>query len=278
MAVAVNGVEIPEKNVQAETERLRPDYVAYIKANGGEPSEAQLREWAEDGLIEAELLRAEAVATQPVPSEERVRKELEEHADAYRDLPEEQRAVFAREALQQRRLLKEIRKAAKAPGDEEMRAFFEANPQLFVVPEAVRLSHICRYVNPATRADEFLNLLRIKSDLEQRKISWVEAIETCSDSFQRDSGLFATVHRGELPPEIEKQLFALEYGTFSDVVDFGEGTLHLFRLLVRLEPEKVSFKDAKETVMKVMHDASVDEAVNARLDALRAAAVIQRQA
>ena len=278
MAVAVNGVEIPEQNIQAEAERLRPDYVAYIRANGGEPSDAQLREWAEEGLIEAELLRAEAVATQPVPSEERVRKELEENAESYLEVPEEQRGVVAREALQQRRLLKEIRKAAKAPGEAEMRAFFEANPQLFVVPEAVRLSHICRYVNPSTRADEFLNLLRIKSDLEQQKISWVEALEAYSDSFERDTGLFATVRRGELSPDIEKQLFALEYGTFSDVIDIGEGTLHLFRLLVRVEPEKVSFKDAKETVMRAMYDASVDEAVHAKLDALRAAAVIQRLA
>jgi len=102
MAVKVDGVEITEQEIQAEIEALRPEYVEYVRQQGGEPSDEQVREWAVENLIEGLLLRQEAIKTQPVPNEERVRKELES-AD-YSAFPEAQRAEQARVNLQQRRL------------------------------------------------------------------------------------------------------------------------------------------------------------------------------
>jgi len=277
MAVTVNGVAIKEESIQEEINRLRPEYDAYVRANGGEPSEAQLREWAEEDLIEEALFREAAVKSQPVPSDDRIRQELEAHAEAYKDLPEEARFVRGREALQQRRLMKEIRKGVPHPGEAEARAFYEQHPEQFDAPEALRLSHICRYVDPASRADAFLGLLRIKADVEQSKVTWVEAVESCSDTFGQDAGLFATVARKELPCEIEEKLFALKPGEISDVVDFGKGTLHLFRLLVRMEPERVSFEAVKDHLAGVLFEQACQDALHAKFDELVSAAVIRRE-
>ena len=275
MAVTIDGVEIPETEIQAEIERLRPEYGTYVRREGGEPSEPQLREWAIEDLIEEALFRKAAIASQPAPSDERVQKELEDHAEAYKSVPEAERCVRAAAALQQRRMMRELRKRVKQPDEAAVRAYYDEHPDLFVAPEALRLSHICHYVNPSTRADAFLDLLRIKSDLDQSKITWVEAVEAYSDSFRQDSGLFATVARGELPMKFEEILFALKPGEVSDVIDFGEKTLHVFRLLVRMDSEKVAFEAVKEHLTGVLFEQACQDMLNDKFDELKAAAVIK---
>ena len=91
MGLTVNGVVIAETKIQDEMTRLRPEYEAYVRANGGEPSEAQLREWAEEDVIEETLFRQEATATQPVPSDERAQQFMDDNADLFKGAPQEER-------------------------------------------------------------------------------------------------------------------------------------------------------------------------------------------
>lgn len=276
MAVTVDGVEIQEREILAEVARLRPEYDDYVRQQGGVPDEAQLREWAVEDVIEEFLFRQAAVASQPLPSEERITQELKANASAYEAVPEAERWERARAALQQRRLMREIRKGVKPPEDTAVRAYYEAQPELFVASEALRLSHVCRLVGPASRADAFLDLLRVKTDVEQGRMTWMEAVETCSDTVRQDSGLFATVGRGEMAAEIEEQLFALKPGELSDVIDFGEQSLHLFKLLVRIEPETIAFETVAPNLKNMLFEQACQDALNERFDALKAAAVIVR--
>jgi len=275
MAVKVDGVEIPEQKILSEIDALRPAYVEYVQKHGGEPSEEQLRDWAVENLVEGVLLRNEAIKTQPVPNEERVRKELE--SDDYSAFPEEQRAEEARVALQQRRLLREMRKGVKPPSDEEVRAFYTENASSLMLGEGVQLGHICRLVTPATRANEFLELLRIKSEIEQGQIGWFEAVRAYSDTVERDLGYFdfSTVRRGELPEAVEEALFALEPGAISDVIDLDIQTLHLFRLLHKEESRQVSHDEIAADLKTVLFERAYQEALDAHLDALKATAVIE---
>lgn len=275
MAVTVDGVEIPETAIQEEMQRMRPEYTEYVQREGGEPNETQLRQWALENLIENALFLRAAVASQPVPSEARIQQELETHASMYQNMPEAERPRKAQETMQQRRLMREIRKGVKPPSEEELKAYYDANPKQFVAPEAIRLSHICLYVSPATRPDAFLELLRIRSELEQNRLVWGEAVQRFSDSFSKDSGFFATVVRGELPPDIETQLFALKENELSDVIDFGQQTLHLFRAEARLPPGPVSFDDIKEHLTGALFEQACQDAMNAKFDELKASAVIE---
>jgi hypothetical protein len=63
MAVKVDGVEITEQEIQAEIEALRPEYVEYVRQQGGEPSDEQVRGGRWENLIEGLLLRHEAIKT-----------------------------------------------------------------------------------------------------------------------------------------------------------------------------------------------------------------------
>ncbi len=278
MGLTVNGVVIAPEKVQDEMTRLRPEYEAYVRSNGGEPDEAQLREWAEEDVIEELLFRQEAAATQPVPSDERAQQFLDDYADLFKDVPQEERLARSKAALQQRRLMKELRKGVKQPGEAEVRAYYDAHPEAFMVPESLRLSHICRFVEPGNKADAFLELLRIKADVDGFRLNWVEAVETCSDAFARDHGMFDPVSRGDFPPEIEAKLFALKPGEVSDVVELGGRTLHLFKLLVKEPPQKLDLIDVQERVSEGLFEEACREALDAKFDALKASAVIQREA
>jgi parvulin-like peptidyl-prolyl isomerase len=278
MGLTVNGVVVAEERIAEEVARLRPEYEAYVRANGGEPSETQLREWAEEDVIEEALFRQEAAASQPVPSDERARQFMDDYADQFNDVPPEERLARSKAALQQRRLIKEIRKGVKQPDEAKLQAYYDAHAELFMVPETLRLSHISRFMQPGDKADAFLELLRIKADVAGFRLNWVEAVETCSDSFSKDNGLFEPVSRGDLPAEIEAKLFALKPGEVSDVIELGGRSLHLFKLLVKEPPQKLELKDIKERLSEVLFEEACQEAMNAKFDALKAAAVIQREA
>jgi len=280
MALRVNDVAISEAKIQDEMTRLRSGYEDYVRANGGEPSEAQLREWAEEDVIEKCLFQQAAIATQPVPSDERAQQLLEAHAELFEGIPDEERLSHGKELLQQRRLMREIRKGVKQPSEAELQAYYDSNSEMFMMPEMLRLSHICRFVDSGNKAQAFLELLRIKADVEHFKINWVEAVEANSDSFQRDQGLFTPVSQGDLPAEIEAPLFALKQGEVSDVLEL-EGqrqSLHLFRLLAREAPQKVAFAEAREHLEKALFEQACQDAVHTKYDELKASAVIQREA
>jgi len=275
MGVTVDGVEIPESEIQAEMARLRQGYDEYVKREGGEPNEVQLREWAAEGLVEGALLKKEAAATQPVPSDERIRKELETNASAYAGFPEEARPDLARTALQKRRLTREIKKGVPQPSEAEVRAYYDANGDQFEMPESLTLSHICRFVDFTSRADVFLELLRVKTDVEQGRLTWREAVEAYSDTAEKDGGLFGTLPRWEMPGDIEKKLFALNPGEMSDVIETDGQTLQIFRVLARVAPKKLSYGEIKDHLKNMMFEQACGDALNARIDALKAAAVIE---
>lgn len=278
MGLTVNGAVIAETKIQEEMSRLRPEYEAYVRTNGGEPSESQLMEWAQEDVIEETLFRQEAVATQPVPSDERARQYMDDHAELFKDVPQEERLTRSKEALQQRRLMKEIRKGVKQPGEAEMKAYYDAHAEFFKVPETLRLSHICRFVEPGNKAAAFLELLRIKTEIGSSRLSWGDAVGACSDSFSRDRGYFDPVSRGDLPQEVEEKLFALKPGEVSDVLELGPQSLHLFKLLASEPPHKLDLKDIKERLSEVLFEEACQAALEVKFDTLKAAAVIQREA
>ncbi len=276
MAVTVNGVEISAEAIQEEVDALREDYKNYIRQEGGVHNEAQLREWAIEDLIENHLFREAAIASQPLPSEERVRNELVANSALYDKLPEDQSLARASAALQQRRMMKEIRKGAKAPDELAVRAYYDEHPEVFVAPEALMLSHICRFVKMGDKAQIYLDLLALKSALENRQTDWDSALPAHSDTYGKDYGMFARVVRGDMPQEAEDKIWKLGEGAVSDVIDLGMDTLHLFKVMQRFESRKLKYNEVKDELRKNMFEEACADLVYAKLDELKAAAVIDR--
>lgn len=278
MGLTVDGVAIADERVEQEMSRLREDYVAYVQAAGGDASEAQLREWAEENLIEGELLRKEALATQPEPSDERAMENIEACRDFYDPVPEGERLARSKEALRVRALEKSIRKGVRKISEDEVRREYEAHPEYYVTGEKLRLSHICRLIGQGgvSRSEAYVQLLRIKADVASGALSWYDALPL-SDTYRQDYGMFPAVAQGELPEDIESKLFSLEPGGVSDVLELDGRSLHVFRLLAKDPPGKLGFQEVRETIRGALFEGAFQEALEQALDALKAKAVIRRE-
>lgn len=270
MALTVNGVEISADAVEQETARLKPDYERYVTENGGEPDEVQLKEWAKENLVEKELLRQEAIRSQPEPDEKKVAAWLAENRALLGDeLSEAEQRLRCIEDIKIRSLVKSVRKSVQRPSDDELRREYEASPERFTVPESLKVSHICRVPHPgADKAQSFIELLDLKKRIENLEIEWMEALQL-SDTYRRDYGMFDTVMRGMLPWEIEEKLFALERGGITDVIELESGTLHLLKVLVKREPELIPFEDVREELSSLMFAEAAENALNVLVDALK---------
>lgn len=277
--MTVNGVGIAETRIAEEMDQLRESYVSYVRANGGEPSEAQLREWAEENLIEDEVLRQEAAASQPEPPDERAKQYIEANPDYFDKFSEGDRLTVSKDELRLRALEKAIRKGVPKISDDEVRRDYDSHPEYYVTSEKLRLSHICRFIGAGglARSEAFLELLRLKADLASQRCDWFDVLGS-SDSFRQDYGMFAAVGRGDLPEDVEEKLFALEVGGVSDVLELDGSSLHLFRLITKEPAGKLGFQEIRERLRDMLFESAYQEAREKLLDALKAKAVIRREA
>jgi len=88
--------------------------------------------------------------------------------------------------------------------------------------------------------------------------------------------MFETVMRGMFPGDIEEKLFSLERGDLSDVIELDSGTVHLFKILVKREPELIPFEDVTEELSTLMFNEAAENALNDLLDELKVKAEISK--
>lgn len=277
MAVTVNGVEIPDESVAREVERLKDDYERYVAKNGGEADEKQLKEWALENLIEKELLIQEAVRTQDEPDEVKVSSYLEENSGVFEeDLSDDDKRQLCVKDLKIRSLVKSVRKNVQPPTEDEIRKEYDENQERFTVGESLKLSHICRVPQPGVEKSQvYMDLLALKKKIDDFDVHWVEAVQE-SDTYREDFGMFDTIMRGMLPLEVEEKLFALDRGQISDVIELHTGTIHLFKILVKRDPEVLPFDDVREDLASMMFSDAAENALNELIDKLKKDADITR--
>ncbi|WP_223634925.1 peptidylprolyl isomerase [Corallococcus sp. EGB] len=169
-------------------------------------------------------------------------------------------------------LLADESKAAVAPGEQELRAWYEANRDEFAQPERLRLGRVlARFENPGNavdrarargRAEQFARRLQAKEPLAQ--------VQSSGDGPERarggDLGLFA---RGELPDrKMEAAAFALQApGQVSPVVETAEG-FAVLQLLERRPARMPPFEEVRAEVegrVAPVRQRRVFDALRARL-------------
>ncbi len=277
MSVKVNGVEILDAAVVEEVNRLQPDYERYVTSHGGEPDEKQLAEWALENLIEQELLTQEAQRTQEEPGEDKVGAYLEENSAALDEaLTDQEKRALCVKDIKMRALVKSVRKNVTPPTAEELRKEYDDNSERFTMLESLKISHICRVPHPSIdKSQAYLDLLSLKKKLDGQEIHWVEALQE-SDTYRNDFGMFDTVMRGMMTPEIEEKLFALNRGDISDVIELESGTIHLFKILVKRDAELLPFEDVQMDIASLMFNEAAENALNELIDELKKSANITR--
>lgn len=214
--------------IEAEVNRLKPRYEAFMQANGEAPDPAQLRDWATENLREQIILECEAKAAGKT-------------VDA---------------------LMKAIVAEVPAVTVEEARAYFKAHPEEFIAPERVRARHIVLHRQEHEPAEAMTTLLNLRAKLLAKELTWAEAAAQVSACAQDDLGVFP---RGAMVEAFEQAAFAAEEETITDVVETEFGW-HLIYVIAHLPEEPMLFEEVKERLMASMREAREREALERFVD------------
>lgn len=145
--------------------------------------------------------------------------------------------------------------------DEEVKEFYDANPQMFVQGETVQAKHIL--VDDEAKAEE------LKLAIEAGAVSFEEAAKDNSSCPSKEAGGdLGTFGRGQMVPEFDKAAFEAEVGKVIGPVktDFG---YHLIKVENRTEAVTQEFEAIKDQLKNQMWQQKSNEAFAAKLTELK---------
>jgi parvulin-like peptidyl-prolyl isomerase len=146
--------------------------------------------------------------------------------------------------------------------EEEIRAYYDAHPAEFSLPERVQVSQIL--VSTEAAAVELWEEVRFADEEAFRAAARSESTGPEASS----GGEMGIFERGQLPEEMEKAVFGMQEGEISPVVESSYG-YHIFRLDRKLAPETVSFDSAAPSIRKKLLERKSEAAAARRLEELK---------
>lgn len=123
--------------------------------------------------------------------------------------------------------------------DEEIEAFYNENPQMYMQAEAVEASHIL--VDNEDKANDIIK------ELESGKSFEEAASEYSSCPSAQNGGSLGEFTRGKMVPEFEEAAFNLEVGEISGVVATQFG-FHIIKITSKNESEQSSLEESKDQI------------------------------
>lgn len=275
VAASVNGEEIQTRNViiiaQARLQRkeIEDRIVAYRRA---------VQE-----VIARELLLQEALARGITPDPARLQQVYDETRAGYRD-DASWEMFLGQEGLDEELFRKELRVQHTVNGlidqvagsdpiaisDEEARAFYDENPELFETGDRLRARHVLARVPPDGTPQQAVDG-EMRAQMIRRRLAAGEdfgevAAETSDDAGSKGRGGEVPIFvRGEVPPKFFEEVSALEPGELSRIFRSSAG-YHVAELLERLPGERRAFNDVREALKQELaarkRQARVQELVN----------------
>jgi parvulin-like peptidyl-prolyl isomerase len=155
--------------------------------------------------------------------------------------------------------------------DEEVKVYYEKNKKKFMRPEARRMIHILISV----KANATLQERKAKRAKAREVIDKIEAGEDMSvvawdysdGPYRVKGGDMGLVHQGRLYPTLEKEVFQLEPGRLSEIIETIYG-YHVVRVEEVKPTEQLSLEDVYPKVQKELtekKEKQLQEALTARL-------------
>ena len=204
----------------------------------GKPPEADLatvrKEIAEE-LITRELLLIEAERVGLQPDQKSIEATLDQYDQRYAESPrwQQERASMLgalKIKLEQDDLLRQIESKAKnvaAPGEKQLKAYYEQNPDKFTEPMQMKLSLILLVVDPSSTSEVWQAALDTGNELVRQLkggADFAELARTYSgDVSAEKGGNMGYVHQEMLSEVVQQAVDKLEPGQITDAIRTLQG-------------------------------------------------------
>ncbi len=277
MTMYVNGEKIDEKHIQAQVEKLRPDYERVFTDKSDDERQKQLYEWSRENVIESVLLQQAARKNlDRVPSEavDKVYEQFVKQNGGKSDNEQEVKAEIA-ERMSTEGLISSITGDVKEPSEKEIRKFYDADTDRFTMPEMVRASHIVIHHDPKVEDEQVKKqmqgiLEKLRDGADFGKIAGEHS--SCPDN-GGDLGYFP---RGNMVAEFEDVVFDMEVGAVSEVfkTEFG---YHIAKLTDKKPPTVCPLEDVREVIVRELTEQAKQKALEKFIDREKAKAAIEEK-
>lgn len=264
-------------------------------ARQGRPVDAQLLKRYEgeirDTLINRTLLLQQAQSAGIDVKDSAVAKALDEFKAAFNDETAYQKALtemgfseamlksqiehgLTIKALIDKEVLQKV-----SVSDQQVRAYYDDNPNLFRKPEQVKASHILVQVPadaPETKQAEALAAIQaLKRRLDNGENFAALAQENSDCPSKTKGGDLGFFGREQMVPPFSEAAFALQPGQTSDVVQTRFG-YHLIRVTERQAEQTMAFNEVKEAISARLQQEQEGKMIDAYLEKLKEHADIKR--
>lgn len=273
---------------------LNKAYKALSASRGGAQvpagKEQDARQFVLDQLIAAELMYQLAEKTPLADQSKKIDDAVARLKGRFKS-EDEFRKGLAQQELSEKQLRELIRRnlvienhiqqtiAAKVMiSEQEVRAFYDNNPETFTMPEQMRASHILIMADPkATEADKQKArakaddlLKQIKAGADFAKLAQEQS--GCPSSKQGgDLGFFG---KGQMVKPFEDAVWAMKPGEVSGVVETQFG-YHIIKLTEKRAKDKMPFDALKGRIEESLKQRKIGEQVTALMEAAKKSAKIE---
>jgi peptidyl-prolyl cis-trans isomerase C len=286
----VNGVTISKDTYEREL-----DFFVRRAAQGGQQipdvQMAQMKNEVLESLIDRELLfqeskkkgikvKTEAVSDQlqkiqqRYPNKEEFKKLLSNMGLTESDVQAQIERGMAIQELIDKEVTEKI-----TVSDEETKAFYDKNPQLFQQPEQIKASHILIKVQADAPADQKAEARKKIEDVQQ-KVKKGEDFATLAKTYSEgpsgprggDLGYF---RRGQMVKPFETAAFSLKPDETSEIVETQFG-YHLIKVNDKKPAKKMTYAEVKDRLNEHLKKQKTDAEANAYIEMLRKDAKIEK--
>jgi peptidyl-prolyl cis-trans isomerase C len=257
--LTVNGETIDQAHLDAEFQRIKPQYDKYLAQRNEPANDDRLRGWARETVIERELLRqeaaklAEAVTDSEPTAPESGCKQGNQHGNL-------------------KRLLDTVTKDIPPVTEDEIAASYKENEEHLRIPETVHAAHIVKHTEAGAQNPEaYREMLNVRERI--RKGETFEALAAQHSDCSDNAGDLGTFPRGQMVQEFEDIVFALEPETVSDVFQSPFG-YHIAKLYKKTEATLPPLEVVKDKLATHLLETRNRETIEAYIDTLKKQATI----
>jgi parvulin-like peptidyl-prolyl isomerase len=284
----VNDQKVDQAMIDAEFQRLAPSYVQHFPDKPEEEARDEITTFARENVIEQVLLQQaaqrEGADVPPERIDEAYEMILKQHGGKtafYRrffDSDESKEAEVKKDVERRMRteaFIESITGDALEITEEEMKKFYQDNPERFLQPERVHAAHIVKHAKTPEEIEKARPELEQVRKRLRNKANFAEQAKEHSDC-PDNNGDLGVFPRGQMVPEFEEVVFKMEPGEISEVFESPFG-VHIAQVSEKFPETKMPYEEAHEAIERNLPQIKRQEAIEKFIDKEKANAVIEEK-